>query len=533
MASQTPGYQQYPCDLCGSEEAVEIPYVRFYTGNQPVHICSVCGFVYVRTRRSSEEIARVWSEELYGGVYTAKKHPVMMPRYHYVAGFLTSHVDIASRKICDIGAGEGLWLKFLADNHDIVPLGIEPSPSNCAEMAQLGIESFTGTIEQFGAKPENRSYRADVVTILWTLENCLSCIDMLKGAAALVQKADKSSWQRAAASWFRSRSRCSRTSLRRRRTFTASDSARTLCKPLWRRRDSVPSRPIATWTTTFFAYWPRKSRTPAPSSPRRSSARSAVVLRALASGFAPLRQGLGPLGHDRPQRRWRGTPQVSVYVVSRDYGTFLREAIESVLRQHHDDWELLLIDDGSSDNTADVMRLYSGDPRVRVFRTYRNRAARRLQSRASRGARQVSDSPRWRRRSRRERAARADELSRARAGCRVGISRLLLDGRGRGDSCARTATQARRDQPQDAAAAERRLHDDQASRCSSPSAGIARISVRRTDSTYGPRFATRTGPRTSTCRSSITAGTVRTSRTARIASSLRGGRSRRTRSAPS
>lgn len=62
-------------------------------------------------------------------------------------------------------------------------------------------------------------------------------------------------------------------------------------------------------------------------------------------------------------------PQVSVYVVSRDYGRFLAEAIESVLRQHHDDWELLLIDDGSSDNTAEVMRLYSGDPRVRVFST--------------------------------------------------------------------------------------------------------------------------------------------------------------------
>ena len=58
-----------------------------------------------------------------------------------------------------------------------------------------------------------------------------------------------------------------------------------------------------------------------------------------------------------------------MYVVSRDYGRFLAEAIESVLRQHYDDWELLLIDDGSTDNTADVMQLYSGDPRVRVFAT--------------------------------------------------------------------------------------------------------------------------------------------------------------------
>ena len=50
-------------------------------------------------------------------------------------------------------------------------------------------------------------------------------------------------------------------------------------------------------------------------------------------------------------------------------GDFLSEAIESVLRQHYDDWELLLIDDGSSDHTADVMSLYSGDPRVRILRT--------------------------------------------------------------------------------------------------------------------------------------------------------------------
>jgi glycosyltransferase involved in cell wall biosynthesis len=63
------------------------------------------------------------------------------------------------------------------------------------------------------------------------------------------------------------------------------------------------------------------------------------------------------------------SPKISVYVVSRDYGRFLSEAIESVLRQHYDDWELLLIDDASSDNTADVMRLYVGDPRVRTFTT--------------------------------------------------------------------------------------------------------------------------------------------------------------------
>jgi glycosyltransferase involved in cell wall biosynthesis len=65
----------------------------------------------------------------------------------------------------------------------------------------------------------------------------------------------------------------------------------------------------------------------------------------------------------------RPSPKVSVYVVSHNYGRFLSEAIESVLRQHYENWELLLIDDGSSDHTAEVMQLYVGDPRVRVFRT--------------------------------------------------------------------------------------------------------------------------------------------------------------------
>src|SRR5262245_6069839 len=62
-------------------------------------------------------------------------------------------------------------------------------------------------------------------------------------------------------------------------------------------------------------------------------------------------------------------PKVTVYVVSHNYGRFLPEAIESVLRQHYEDWELLLIDDNSTDNTAEVMRLYESDPRVRIFRT--------------------------------------------------------------------------------------------------------------------------------------------------------------------
>ncbi|MFH0883561.1 MAG: glycosyltransferase [bacterium] len=62
-------------------------------------------------------------------------------------------------------------------------------------------------------------------------------------------------------------------------------------------------------------------------------------------------------------------PAITVYIPSHNYGKFLEQAIESVLRQTESDWELLLIDDNSSDNTREIMALYQGDPRIRLFHT--------------------------------------------------------------------------------------------------------------------------------------------------------------------
>ena len=58
----------------------------------------------------------------------------------------------------------------------------------------------------------------------------------------------------------------------------------------------------------------------------------------------------------------------TVYIPSHNYGRFLGEAIESVLRQSVDDWELIVIDDGSTDDTSEVMNLYRGHPRISLHR---------------------------------------------------------------------------------------------------------------------------------------------------------------------
>jgi len=60
-------------------------------------------------------------------------------------------------------------------------------------------------------------------------------------------------------------------------------------------------------------------------------------------------------------------PRVSVLMTVYNGGSFLRESIESVLAQTFTDWELIAVDDGSSDASPAILADYYADPRVRVF----------------------------------------------------------------------------------------------------------------------------------------------------------------------
>jgi len=60
---------------------------------------------------------------------------------------------------------------------------------------------------------------------------------------------------------------------------------------------------------------------------------------------------------------------VSVVIASRNYGRFLAGAVRSVLAQTFADLEVLVIDDGSTDDTPEVIRPFLADARVRYLRT--------------------------------------------------------------------------------------------------------------------------------------------------------------------
>ena len=64
----------------------------------------------------------------------------------------------------------------------------------------------------------------------------------------------------------------------------------------------------------------------------------------------------------------RKTKLISILLNNYNYARFLREAIDSVYAQTYPDWELILVDDGSSDGSAEIMQEYADrDPeRIRA-----------------------------------------------------------------------------------------------------------------------------------------------------------------------
>ena len=61
-------------------------------------------------------------------------------------------------------------------------------------------------------------------------------------------------------------------------------------------------------------------------------------------------------------------PTVSVIIPTYNMAKYVTEAIDSVLAQTVGDIEVVVVDDGSRDNTADVMASYASDRRVRYIR---------------------------------------------------------------------------------------------------------------------------------------------------------------------
>ena len=76
--------------------------------------------------------------------------------------------------------------------------------------------------------------------------------------------------------------------------------------------------------------------------------------------FSPLQ----PL----PLKPLSDRPLVSVLISNYNYGAYLADAIESVLRQTYENWELIICDDGSTDCSSKILEWYkSRDSRIKII----------------------------------------------------------------------------------------------------------------------------------------------------------------------
>ena len=183
-------YSKLINDYYGKGKTILVPYSKKITGGYEINISKYSGLVSVVKRRSSTEIAKEWSEKIFGKKFSksnyTSKIPAVIARHTYVMETMLSKLKIASKSVCDFGAGEGEFLKMLQKKINFYPFGIEPSKKNCALLKKNKIKNFLGTVEDY-YKTKNKK-KFDIITAMWTLCNTSNSFEVIKIASNLIKE---------------------------------------------------------------------------------------------------------------------------------------------------------------------------------------------------------------------------------------------------------------------------------------------------------------------------------------------------------
>jgi teichuronic acid biosynthesis glycosyltransferase TuaG len=95
------------------------------------------------------------------------------------------------------------------------------------------------------------------------------------------------------------------------------------------------------------------------------------------------------LGEQKQSKRSaKQGPLVSIVMPAFNSAAFIDEAIHSVIGQTYENWELIIVDDGSTDNTLDILKQFKSE-KIKVLEMGKNSGAAQARNkgiRASKGA---------------------------------------------------------------------------------------------------------------------------------------------------
>jgi len=66
-------------------------------------------------------------------------------------------------------------------------------------------------------------------------------------------------------------------------------------------------------------------------------------------------------------------PLFSVLIANYNNGNYIKETLDSVFAQDYTNWEIIIVDDASTDNSKDVYALYAGDSRIHIYYNEENK----------------------------------------------------------------------------------------------------------------------------------------------------------------